>query len=221
MSYNIGQFRRSDLDVGGYETAIDYSLSTVKTAIPLTSITFTDKILNFTKPIDYSTVYYLRFTVSCLTSGVQNFSLILQNDSDTDNTETIGSYTAPIGTGTVTFEIIFQPNNSYNSMLFELQRSDLDFKSTNGRAMTITINKFVKLTNIVKDAIGVDSLKKIGIQGPPGLLFTINGEEIQIGRSGIYELYNNNIAINYLGFVLKNSLVTQNGTDYFIVDYKY
>jgi hypothetical protein len=46
-------------------------------------------------------------------------------------------------------------------------------------------------------------------------MFTINGEEMIIGRTGIYELYHPDILINYLGFV------TYSDDDFFIVDYQY
>ena len=44
----------------------------------------------------------------------------------------------------------------------------------------------------------------------------INGEEIRIGRTGIYEL-NNGITVQYIGFIVKESDFTQDGKDYFII----
>ena len=35
------------------------------------------------------------------------------------------------------------------------------------------------------------------------------------------ELYNNDITISYVAFVIKDSLFTQDGKDYFIMDFKY
>ena len=51
-------------------------------------------------------------------------------------------------------------------------------------------------------------------------MMCINGEEIHIGRSGVYELYFN-ISVDFLGFVIKKSSQTQDGLDYFILDYQY
>ena len=44
---------------------------------------------------------------------------------------------------------------------------------------------------------------------------------MKIGKSGVYELYNTDISVSYIGFVLKDSAVTQDGQDFFIMDFKY
>ena len=46
------------------------------------------------------------------------------------------------------------------------------------------------------------TLKQIGVQGPPGLLMSINGEPIRIGRSGLYEI-NNGINTTFIGFIVE------------------
>ena len=46
----------------------------------------------------------------------------------------------------------------------------------------------------------------------------INGEQIRIGKSGIYEL-NNGIMISFIGFIPKQS--ESNKLDYFIMDFEY
>ena len=51
-------------------------------------------------------------------------------------------------------------------------------------------------------------------------MMCINGEEIRIGRTGIYEL-NNGITVQYIGFIVKESDFTQDGKDYFIMDFQY
>ena len=52
-------------------------------------------------------------------------------------------------------------------------------------------------------------------------MFVLDGEEIRIGRTGVYELYNDNIEISYIGFIIKDSLFTQSGKDFFVMDFKY
>ena len=42
----------------------------------------------------------------------------------------------------------------------------------------------------------------------------INGEQIRIGKNGIYEI-NNTIQVTFLGFIPKSA------SEYFIVDYEY
>jgi len=48
----------------------------------------------------------------------------------------------------------------------------------------------------------------------------INGEQIRIGKSGIYEL-NNGIAVSFIGFIPKESTTSSDGLDYFIMDFEY
>jgi hypothetical protein len=61
----------------------------------------------------------------------------------------------------------------------------------------------------------------MGIQGPTGLLFSMNGEEIRIGKSGIYEVQD--FPIENLGFVIKDTspVPYQDGKDFFIMDFQY
>ena len=176
--------------------------------------------------------YYLKFEVTQLPEVIQEFSIKLQSDEVTiDNIQNIRSFVVKQGIDKTTFELIFTPNSNYNQIVFELKRLALDFYTNNGdgtsgRIMKIKILQFDRIINVIssylaKNYPGMTSLKKIGIQGPPGLLFCIDGEEIRIGRSGIYELYNEDINISHMGFIIKDSLFTQDGKDFFIMDFKY
>ena len=144
------------------------------------------------------------------------------------------------------YEVIISPNGSYKKIVFELGRNSNDYfieivdgqehnlkasteDATNstlgkseyiGRLMDLQILTFQKITNVIDylsiPADKVEILKKIGIQGPSGLLMCINGEEIRIGRSGLYEI-NYDINITFLGFVIKE----KSNNDYFILNYQY
>lgn len=176
--------------------------------------------------------YYLKFEVKQIPNSVQDFTIKLQNDSsDNSNVQEIRTYNIKQGIGSNVFEIIFNPNSNYNQIVFELKRLTLDFyldngDGTSGRIMDIKILKFSRVINVISDYLsknysGLKYLKKIGIQGPPGLLLCIDGEEIRIGKSGIYELYHDDISISYIGFIINDSLYTQNGEDFFIMDFNY
>ena len=55
------------------------------------------------------------------------------------------------------------------------------------------------------------------------MLMCINGEQIRIGPSGIYEIKNGYI-VNFIGVVVKNSTNSSTGEleqDNFIIDYQY
>lgn len=246
MSYEIGQFRRSSLDVNKYTSDIFDSKQEVEVNLAGTSVVGLDWKCTPTTSFDTKTVYYFRFGVRHRNDSDQKITISLRNDDDDDKIQELKTFTvkqdatltSTFSKDYQTYELIFKPNSTYSYIYFELQRQAIDFKTvtTNnyvGRRMQITINNLNTITNLInnKNAIydegKLTSLKKIGVQGPPGLMFTINGEEIYIGRSGVYELYNNNISINYLGFVPQKGLVTQSTdgstaqTDYFIVDYTY
>lgn len=228
MSYNIGQLRRSQ--ISSYGVAIGHRVGTILN---------TESIINFYDSCIYissgGTItslysYYLKFEVKQLLNSSQNFTIKLKNGTSED-TQTIKTLSVKQGNGTTIFELIFNPNSSYNEIVFELSRLALDFNldngdGTSGRIMSIDVLDFHLVNNIIDTYLkshysGLTKLKKIGIQGPPGLLFTIDGEEIRVGRTGIYELYNDDISISYLGFVIKDSLFTQDGKDFFILDFKY
>jgi hypothetical protein len=235
MAYNIGQLRRSE--ISSYDEDITYEQGLIDTENSILTFKNQYLLLKGSNIVNSLYTYYLKFRVKQRTDLPQNFTLTLQSSEVTsDNTEELRTYSVKQGLdGYTTFELIFNPNATYNEIIFDLRRESLDFytttiidtgESVSGRIMEVEIIEFKRLTNVItsylaKNFSGLTGLKKIGIQGPPGLLFTINGEEIQIGRSGIYELYNNDIIITYMGFVIKDSLYTQDGKDYFIMDFKY
>ena len=160
-------------------------------------------------------------------NSVQNFSLQLQNSTDS---QTIEDYTVPAGTGSTTFDIVFTPNSTYNLIVFVLARTTEDYNiienSQHGRIMDITVNEnnIYLMTNIIDtlaSTYGLTELIRIGVQGPTGLMMSINGEQIKVGKTGIYELNDVNIKITYLGFALKENVLNIDGYDNFILDFEY
>ncbi len=227
---NLGQLRRNQ--ISSYTIPLSYRMELIRNENSI--IDFYDQCMYLSGSDVLSSLYsyYLKFEVKQFTNSVQDFTLKLQNDEVTvDSIQDIRVLTAKQGTESTTFELIFNPNSNYNQIIFELKRLSLDFTmdngdGTNGRIMKVKILQFDRIINVIssylaKNYTGMTTLKKLGIQGPPGLLFCIDGEEIRIGRSGIYELYNDNLSISYIGFIIKDSLFTQDGKDYFIMDFKY
>lgn len=72
-----------------------------------------------------------------------------------------------------------------------------------------TIVKGVSIVNILP----VTTANSIGIWGSPSQIACINGVKIQLGKTGIYELNNPNIKINFVGFIP----IDKN----FVLDYSY
>jgi hypothetical protein len=229
MAYSIGQIRRNQ--ISSFSVNVNYNLSLLVNK---------DSIVDFYNPyiymsntlLSFAYSYYLRFKVKQRTDSTQDFSIKLANSDSTDkNTQSVRTFNVKSGNDYTTFELIFTPNSAYNEIIFELRRLALDFNlvndnGKNGRIMDIEILDFYIVNNIITDYLqshfsDLKQLKKIGIQGPPGLLFALNGEEIRIGKSGVYELCHDSISISYLGFCIKESNQVPDGKDFFILDFKY
>lgn len=206
MSLNIGQFRSTDLTT--YGTAISSSETTVTTTTT-NGISFTD--LAYTVSLETNKKYYLNINLQITTgTGPVEVSVLLKKSSSTIDTAQLIK-TINVTTIDTSFEISFVPNSTQDQLIFQITRERNDYQGT-ARQLTGTINTFNSLINII-DTIGVTSLSKIGIQGKPGLLMNINGEEIHIGRTGIYEMLDD-IDVTFIG-------VVSTSDDFFLIDYQY
>lgn len=238
MAYNIGQFRRTS-NINDYYEDIsnDFKIQYYQERLSeLTSTVFFENAYydfsNTGNKMNKQNYYYLNFSVKKMNS-IQNFYLKLKNltQSDDDfsgnNEQIIAEFTVPQSTiedDWTNFEIVIAPNKTYGQLYWDLRRtisndylstSDMQVEGAIGRKMTIVINQFAIIKNIVKD---INKIVKIGVQGPPSLLMCINGEQIRIGKTGIFEINEDNISISFVGFVpkVKNGIL-----EYFIMDYEY
>ena len=123
-------------------------------------------------------------------------------------------------------EIVFRPvEDDFNTILFEMVRTpedyniqqDADDGSTDyGRVVPLEHFSFdlYQLNNLVA-IINPDGMKldRIGVTGKPGLFTSVNGEEIRIGPSGVYEL--NVLPITSL------TVVARDQSEQFTVDYSF
>ena len=225
--YYFGQFRSSQMD--SYSTNLRMDMNRQATErIASQDIYFYNICGNLSgnNIINSQNSYYLQFTVKQRADSEQKFFLTLKNNTQTeDNKQVIEEFSIPVGTGTKYFEVVFTPNATYNEILWDLQRTTLDYQLDYGRIMDITVIAFTRLVNVIsflkQNYSNMTYLTKIGIQGPPSLLTCINGEQIRLGKSGVYELNNEIIKITYVGFVPKSPTLSSNATDYFIMDFEY
>ena len=74
-----------------------------------------------------------------------------------------------------------------------------------------TLVQGVSIVNILPETI--KTANSIGIWGSPSQIACVNGVKIQLGKTGIYELNNPNIKINFVGFIP----IDKN----FVLDYSY
>lgn len=230
MSYNFGQFRRKQVD--SYLTPLTYNLTTTQIESNLSAgVFFNEKIaelnLNSIDENGKQKGYYIKFKIYKQESSNQIITVKLVNtDKNIDNVQKIKtlSLNAGLATEYMTFEMIIAPNSNYNQICFELTRTSEDFSQVNedgtyGRIINVEIEALSSIYNILNylnpSIEGKGKLKQIGVQGPTGMLMCINGEEIRIGRTGIYEI-NYGIAINSIGFIIE-----PNDGKNFLMDYQY
>ena len=233
MSFQFRQFRRNQLS--SFLTPLSYELTTITSQSTISSaITFLDNILilsgnNIIKPTESDGVrtknYYIRFKVY-KKANPQTIKIKLVNTNKTsDNIQVLKSIVVEGGRESdySSYEIVISPNNTYNRILFELQRELEDYNTINqdgtyGRICNIYIDRLDEVYNVINhlsSLINKTSLLQIGVQSAPGLLMCINGEEIKVGRSGLYEILNG-YKISFIGFI-----VEPDDNKYFILDYQY
>lgn len=85
----------------------------------------------------------------------------------------------------------------------------LTIKEDEGTIAQGTIVQGASIVNILP----ISTANSIGIWGSPSQIACVNGVKIQLGRTGIYELNNPNIKINFVGFIP----IGKN----FVLDYSY
>lgn len=145
--------------------------------------------------------FYLHVKIKRLVSA-QRFYLYLTNYSIEESEEAKTQYvkTIDIQAGDpnswADCEVVFSPLIDFDCILFQLQRTIDDYRTAT-RYPRIVYEELSEVNNIITSQIGYGTeLIKIGVQSHPGLIMCINGEEIKIGRSGIYEIRNGIISVN-------------------------
>lgn len=199
--------------------------------------------LNGSNTFQYENNYYVKLKIKNQKEKIQNsdgtqsyvnetqrtFTISLGNDT-TGTEQFLKSITLPVEeeAKVANIELIFTPNITFSKIIIRMDRNAIDFGlSYTENNITYTGRKFILGENEENDSEdfkvysitnkkpeSVKSFNKIGVQGPPGLLMCINGQEIRVGPSGIYET-RNGYKINFIGFIVKDD------RDNFILDYQY
>lgn len=208
MSFNFGQVRKTK-EIN-YTTSIDVLLRDVETVSKEdSSIIFIDK--GFSASISSSEGYCLRVKIN-KRDFEQEIKVKAITASLTE--QIIATILIPAGTGVYYYEKIFTPSMTANELKFELVRTDGDLFVNNsgkyGRIIEIEIVSFLSILNLLPKEV-----KRIGVQTAPGTLMCINGEEIHMGRSGLFEMSIDS-RIFFFGIVME-----ENDSAHFIVDYQY
>ena len=230
--YKFGQFRKSQLS--SYLIPLEYTLNDLAVQSSLSrGITFIDKGIDLDNALQAldsggkQKSYYIRFKIYKQTTKQFITVRLVNTEKTSDNVQTIENLEIDAGNADdySIFELVLSPNDNhtYNQIYFELNRELIDYNTLNtdgtyGRKIILTIDNLSEIYNVINflqtsiENKGV--LKQIGVQGPPGLLMSINGEAIRVGRSGLYEI-NNGINTSFIGFIIEDD------EKYFILDYQY
>lgn len=231
MSFQFGQFRRSQLD--SFLTPLKYELEQAKIKSTIsTAVTFVDNVISLMdalKPTEQDGIraknYYIRFRIYKKANPQTIIIKLINTNKQTDNIQNLRTIIVDAGRETEynTYEIVIPPNNNYNQIKFELQRELEDYNKKNsdgtyGRICKVEVIRLDEIYNVIDyltTIINKSALLQIGVQSAPGLLMCINGEEIRVGRSGLYEILNG-YKVTFIGFI-----VEPNDNKYFMLDYQY
>ena len=231
MSFQFGQFRRSQLD--SFLTPLKYKIEQAKIKSTIsTEVTFVDNVISLTdalKPTEQDGIraknYYIRFRIYKKANPQTIIIKLINTNKQTDNIQNLRTIVVDAGRETEynTYEIVIPPNNNYNQIKFELQRELEDYNKKNsdgtyGRICKIEVIRLDEIYNVIDyltTIINKSALLQIGVQSAPGLLMCINGEEIRVGRSGLYEILNG-YKVTFIGFI-----VEPNDNKHFMLDYQY
>lgn len=228
MSYSIGQFRKDML--GRYVNKITFSKREIHSSLSsvVGDVYFKDVAFSTTGSFDYQKNYYVKIQIKRTTED-QTFLISLANlDNENSPQQFLKSFYIPAMrendvNKTANIEIVFNPTISFTDLVIRLSRTVQDYMIQNadgssGRTFDVVDagSECYEIINIINTLNGVTDFNKIGVQGPSGLLMCINGQEIRVGSSGIYET-RNGYKITFMGFIVTDS----ESSDYFILDYQY
>ena len=200
MAYIVGQYNKSSSTksmtsiVSGGVVARLSSESEEGTGFEEECLEFNDMFLK-------DQVYYFHGSVKRLYNK-QTFDVSLMNDDDFDEVQVIK--TIDIGQGAegwVDVEFIFKPVKNFNRLAFILHRTRRDYYGGDVRYPIIIYQELSQVNNLIPIVTGGMPLLKLGIQADPGTITVINGEEIRIGKTGMDEIRNGFIEMDFFSVV--------------------
>ena len=218
MAFNFGQIRKNKNTEYLKIFSVDIQEEQKQMTIPSLGEdgTFIDKV--FHTSLSSSKGYYLKLKIY-KQSTTQNIIIKMEDTNlASQGGQLIEKITVPAGDATEYYilEKVFMPSRNYNQIKIELDRNSVDYTinperpDIYGRIVNIEVLSFAEIKNIIPYR-----LKRIGVQGTPGLIMCINGEQIQIGKSGIFEI-NIDYTVSYFGVVIE-----KDSDKIFLLDYQY
>lgn len=113
------------------------------------------------------------------------------------------------------YEIIFSPEKACNQIIFQVETSNNYVSHT----LSIDNLEIRVVNNLIGSVLGdstMTSIRELTIEGDENIFFVLNNEDIKIGPSNYYKIYDD-YNISFIGFVFNQ----QNTKTSFIMNYKY
>ena len=218
MGYVLDQFNQQRIEASDLSNTSVYMTSNLKgTAKRKKEVTdngvvgnglpaLYNECVQLEKPFTAGSVYYFHAKIKRLATA-QRLYLFLTHYDEVIGEENQSQYikTIDIQGGDpddwTDFEVIFSPLITFDCILFQLQRVVEDYRDET-RYPRIIYEELSEINNLITDKIGYEiELIKIGVQSHPGLTMCINQEEIKVGRSGVYEVRNGIVTVNFFSVV--------------------
>lgn len=209
MGYIVSQYNKGDADNDFFMSPLKNGVPVrVKEKVDISAIgaqsinPFENEGIYMENKLEASKNYYFHGKIK-QKADVQIFYVYLvekDNISTEANEQYLKTITIPSGNEWTDVEFIFTPMMGFDTILFKLQRTVIDYTPATCRYPVIIYQELSVVNNLL-DKLSLDILYKIGIQSRPGFLMCINGEEIRVGRSGIYELRNGFVFITFFSAI--------------------
>lgn len=183
------------------ESSIDLGVSSSQDL----QLIFYNECIQFGSPLVKGSNYYFHCKIKRLNSNQVFYIYLINYDDNAEDASTQYLRTITIGEGPenewVDFEMIFSPLLNFDCILFQMQRTADDYRVA-VRYPYFCYEELSQINNIVTNKTNARSgLFKMGIQSRPGLMMCLNKEEIHVGRSGVYEVRNGLVVVDFLSVV--------------------
>ena len=221
MNYRIGQYnhlKSSELEdtnrfievVNSDIQAKPYKISTSSDSEDngISTIDRTEKCIKLmggsgTNSFDSTTIYYLHAKIKRLNSNMTIYVKLANTANKNSPTQYLRTINIKGGNTSewYDFEIIFKPIASdFDCIVFQLQRTNEDYTADGYRNLVILYEELSIVQNF-KANLTENNIIKLGVQSRPGLLMCINGQEIHVGRNGIYEIRNGIVYVDFFSII--------------------
>jgi hypothetical protein len=114
-----------------------------------------------------------------------------------DKFQIIKTVTVPAGGNKeVDVAFIFTPLIDFDMIVIEVARP-MDAEADEYRQVRILMKEISIMHNILSNLVQAHELAKISVKAAPGVRLCINHEDMIVGKTGVYEIKNGIVAVDY------------------------